>query len=241
MSTRGAPASARAWQRAEILDLLAGVIAALLLVVTLAGLTGPARLLLTMAFTFFVPGRAIVTNWSRMAGWSDIAMSIALSLGALTLLASVSLWARMWHPLGLFQSEAVASLAGLAVAFARRRAQASESADPVPPRPRPRQASAGQGSVRPGPRYGLNGQVPPRPGPRSAPGNRVPPRPGPRYGPAGQVPPRPSPRSAPEERVPPRPGPRYPPPGQAPPRPGSRYPQGGRVPPPPRPRPDERY
>jgi hypothetical protein len=231
MSTRGAPASARARQRAEILDLLAGVIAALLLVVTIAGLTGPARLLLTVAFTFFVPGRAIVTNWPRMAGWSDIAMSIALSLGVLTLFASVSLWARMWHPLGLFQSEAVASLVGLGVAFTRRRAQANEPTDRVPPRPRSRQPSAGQGPPRPDP----------RPDPRSAPGNRVPPRPGPRYGPAGQGSPRPSARYGPVGQAPPRPDPRSAPEDRLPPRPGPRYPQGGRVPPPPRPRPEERY
>jgi len=196
MSTRVAPASARARQRAEILDLLAGVIAALLLVVTLAGLTGPARLLLTVAFTFFVPGRAIVTNWSRMAGWSDIAMSIALSLGVLTLFASVSLWARMWNPLGLFQSEAVASLAGLGAAFARRRARASEPADLVSPRPR--QPSAGQGSPRSGPRYGPNGAVPPRPDPRYPPPGQASPRPSPRYPQGGRVPPPPKPR--PDER-----------------------------------------
>src|SRR6185437_11736124 len=118
MST-GALGFARSGQRAEVLDLLAGVIAALLLVVTIAGLTGPARLLLAVAFTFFVPGRAIVSNWSRMAGWSDIGMSIALSLGALTLFAAISLWARTWHPLGLFQIEAAASLIGLGVAVVR--------------------------------------------------------------------------------------------------------------------------
>src|SRR5690348_15960617 len=224
MSARGARTSTpQAWQRAETFDLSAGVVAILLLALIVLGLTGPVRLLLTAAFTFFVPGRAIVSNWPRMAGWSDIAMSIALSLGVLTLFASVSLWARMWHPLGLFQSEAVASLVGLGVAFTRRRAQANEPTDLVPPRPRSRQPSAGQGPPRPDP----------RPDPRSAPGNRVPPRPGPRYGPAGQgsprpsarygpagqVPPRPDPRSAPEDRLPPRPGPRYPPPGQAPRRP----------------------
>lgn len=131
MSTDGVLALASARQRAEVLDLLAGIIAILLLVLVFVDLTGPARLLLTVVFTFFVPGRAIVSNWSRMAGWSDIGMSIALSLGALTLLAVISLWARVWHPLGLFQFEAVASLIGLGVAIARRRASASPPVERV--------------------------------------------------------------------------------------------------------------
>ncbi|MGH3249875.1 MAG: hypothetical protein ACRDOI_27255 [Trebonia sp.] len=134
MSTHGTLASARARQRAEILDLLAGAIAIVLLVLAFVELAGPVRLLLAVAFTFFVPGRAIVSNWSRMAGWSDIGMSIALSLGVLTLFATVSLWARTWHPLGLFQIEAVASLIGLGVAVARRRARVSAPPGRVPPR-----------------------------------------------------------------------------------------------------------
>jgi hypothetical protein len=127
--------SAWARQRAEILDLLASAIAALLLVAALLDVGGPARLLLTVLFTFFVPGRAIVSNWSRMAGWSDLGMSVALSLGVLTLFASISLWARIWHPLGLFQLEAVGSLIGLGVALARRRALAVASENRVGSRP----------------------------------------------------------------------------------------------------------
>jgi uncharacterized membrane protein HdeD (DUF308 family) len=131
MSTDGVLAPASARQRAEVLDLLAGSIAILLLVLVFVDLTGPARLLLTLVFTFFVPGRAIVSNWSRMSGWSDIGMSIALSLGVLTLFAVISLWARVWHPLGLFQFEAAASLIGLGVAIARRRASASTPVERV--------------------------------------------------------------------------------------------------------------
>jgi hypothetical protein len=134
MPIHGALASARAGQRAEVLDLLAGVITIVLLALALVEWVGPVRLLLTVAFTFFVPGRAIVSNWSRMAGWSDMGMSIALSLGVLTLLATLSLWVRMWHPLGLFQIEAAASLIGLGVAVVRRRARASAPSGRVPPR-----------------------------------------------------------------------------------------------------------
>lgn len=238
MSTGGALAAAPARQRAEVLDLLAGVIAALLLALILAGLTGPVRLLLAVAFTFFVPGRAIVSNWSRMAGWSDIGMSIAFSLGILTLFATIALWVKMWHPLGIFEVEAVASLAGICVAVARRRAeQASAPSDPVPPRPAPRHPPVGQARPRPRPGYASGGPTPPRAAPRYPSGDRVPPRPGPRNPPAGEGPPRPARRYPPGGEGPPRPRPRYPSPGESPRFPDPRYPPGGRVPP----RSDERY
>ena len=237
MSTGGALASAPARQRAEVLDLLAGVIAALLLALILAGLTGPARLLLAVAFTFFVPGRAIVSNWSRMAGWSDIGMSTAFSLGILTLFATITLWVKMWHPLGLFEAEAVASLIGICVAVARRRAaEASAPSDGVPPRPAPRHPPVGQARPRPKPRN-ASGPVPSRTAPRYPSGDRVPPRPAPRYPPAGEGPPRPARRYPPAGEGPPRPARRYPPAGEGPPRPGPRYPSSGE-----RPRfPDRRY
>lgn len=110
-----------ALERAEVLDLLAALVAVVLLVLAVADRVGAARTLFTLVFALFVPGRAIVSNWPRMANWSDIGMSIALSLGVLTLLATVTLWARVWHPLGLFQLEAAASLAGLGIAVLRRR------------------------------------------------------------------------------------------------------------------------
>ena len=79
------------------------------------------RLLLALLFTFFVPGRAIVSNWPRVARWSAVGMSIVFSLAALGLLATVTLWLGLWHPLALFIVEAVASLAGLIVGIIRRR------------------------------------------------------------------------------------------------------------------------
>lgn len=102
------------------LDLLAALLAVALL--SASSLNGPAapRILLTVAFTFFVPGRAIVTNWPMMARWSEAAMSMVLSLAVLTLLATVTLWAHAWHPIGLFQAEAGLSLAGLAMGLNRR-------------------------------------------------------------------------------------------------------------------------
>ena len=108
-------------RRTEVLDLLAALVALALLLFVFASGTGTARLLLTLVFTFFVPGRAIVSNWPRLADWSDLGMSIVLSLGTLVLLATVSLWVHFWHPVGLFKLVAVLSLIGLGVAILRRR------------------------------------------------------------------------------------------------------------------------
>lgn len=108
-------------RRAEVLDLLAALVALALLLFVFASGTGSARLLLTLVFTFFVPGRAIVSNWPRLALWSDLGMSIVLSLATLILLATISLWVQFWHPVGLFKLEAVLSLMGLGVAILRRR------------------------------------------------------------------------------------------------------------------------
>jgi len=108
-------------QRAELLDLAGALIAVALLAVVATDQPGPLRMLLTLGFTFFVPGRAIVTNWPRMARWSAVGMSMVLSLAVLTLLATIFLWAHLWQPVLLFQAEAALSLAGLAVGVVRRR------------------------------------------------------------------------------------------------------------------------
>jgi hypothetical protein len=108
-------------QRAELLDLTGALVAVVLLVLVLRDQPGPLRVLLTLGFTFFVPGRAIVTNWPRMARWSAAGMSMVLSLAVLTLLATTFLWAHLWQPVVLFQAEAVLSLAGLTVGVVRRR------------------------------------------------------------------------------------------------------------------------
>ena len=107
-------------QRAQVLDVAAAGSAVMLLIFVLSGQTGEPRLLLTVLFTFFVPGRAVVSNWPRMAGWADLAMCIAISLGTLVLLALVTLWLRAWHPESLFTAEALLSLIGLGTGFIRR-------------------------------------------------------------------------------------------------------------------------
>jgi uncharacterized membrane protein HdeD (DUF308 family) len=102
------------------LDLSAGLIAIGLLALSYLGESGLLRIALTLGFAFFVPGRAIVTNWPRMTSWSKVAMPMVLSLALLTLLATITLWARVWKPVDLFQAEAWLSLAGLCLGTARR-------------------------------------------------------------------------------------------------------------------------
>jgi hypothetical protein len=117
----GTGPSAPAARRAEWFDLAAcGIAVALLLLITV-DFSGALRLLLALLFTFFVPGRAIVSNWPRMAHWSSVGMSVVFSLGALTLLATFALWTGFWHPLTLFVAEAFISLAGISIAIVRRR------------------------------------------------------------------------------------------------------------------------
>ena len=105
-------------QRAELLDLLAVILGAgLIVLVVLQGPTLP-RGLLALGFTFFVPGRAIMTHWPRLDRWSQVGMSIVLSL---SLGARVALWAHYWHPVGIFEAEAVLCLGALVAGLARRR------------------------------------------------------------------------------------------------------------------------
>ena len=110
----------RVTQLDVVLDVSSCLVAAGLLAVSYAGQSGLPRVLLALVFTFFVPGRAIVTNWPQMAAWSDVAMPIVFSLALLTLIATVSLWAHLWYPMDLFQVEAWLSLAGLCFGVARR-------------------------------------------------------------------------------------------------------------------------
>jgi uncharacterized membrane protein len=104
-----------------MLDVAAIVLSIVLVALVFVGWSGPLRVLLTLAFAFFVPGRAIVGNWPRMGQWSEAAMSMVLSLAVLVILTTVMLWIHAWHPLGLFQAVAGLSLVGLIISMARRR------------------------------------------------------------------------------------------------------------------------
>jgi hypothetical protein len=108
-------------QSAEVFDLLAAIMAALLIVVIYLDRVGPGRIVLAAGFIFFVPGRAIVANWPRMARWSEVAIPMVLSLAVTGLVATVSLWAHLWRPLQIFEIEAWLSLAALVFAITRRR------------------------------------------------------------------------------------------------------------------------
>jgi hypothetical protein len=107
-------------QLGDGLDLLAALITVGLLVLTHAGRSGIPRTLLTIGFACYVPGRAIVSNWPLMARWSQAAISIIFSLAVLGLAATITLWAHYWHPVGLFQVEAVLCLAALCLGTVRR-------------------------------------------------------------------------------------------------------------------------
>jgi peptidoglycan/LPS O-acetylase OafA/YrhL len=120
-------------QRAELLDLLAVILGAgLIVMVVLRGPTLP-RGLLALGFTFFVPGRAIMTHWPRLDRWSQVGMSIVLSLSVLSLVAMVALWAHYWHPVGIFEAEAVLCLGALVAGLARRRWKPADDSDHAGP------------------------------------------------------------------------------------------------------------
>ena len=125
MSNQVARRPATPRQQSDLLDLLAILIAGGLVALTVAGHPSTPRLLLTLAFTFFVPGRVIVANWPWVARWSEAAMAVVLSVTVLSLVAAVVLWAHEWHPVGLAQIEAVVCIAGLITATIRRRVRPS--------------------------------------------------------------------------------------------------------------------
>ena len=79
------------------------------------------RVVVGVLFALYVPGRSIVSNWPAMAARSNVAVSVLFSLSVLTLLATATLWAGYWHPLGLLQVECVAAGIALFTALLRRR------------------------------------------------------------------------------------------------------------------------
>jgi hypothetical protein len=106
---------------AELLDFLAVVTAVMLILVVETNRVGAARIVLALCFTFFVPGRAVVANWPRMARWSQAGMPMVLSLAITGLVTTVALWLHLWHPVQIFLAEAGLSLVGLVVSIVRRR------------------------------------------------------------------------------------------------------------------------
>src|SRR6202012_6140353 len=109
-----------AGRRSIRLDAAAGLIALALILLVAVDFSEPLRLVLALLFTFYVPGRAIVSNWPRIERWSGVGMSVVFSLGAFIWLAALALGAGLWHPWPLFLVESVASPAGLGVVWALR-------------------------------------------------------------------------------------------------------------------------
>lgn len=116
---------------AQLHDLsdLAGVVIAVGLIGLVAeGGSGIARIVLALAFVSFVPGRAVVSNWPRLAHWSQFGMSVVLSLAILTFVATAALWVHAWHPVGLFLIEASLSTVALVAGMLRRHQYAGDEA-----------------------------------------------------------------------------------------------------------------
>ena len=108
-------------QWAEVLDLVAAIMAVSLIAIIYLNRVGAGRIVLVLGFIFFVPGRAIVANWPRMARWSEAAIPMVISLAVTGLVATVSLWVHFWRPLQIFEVEAWLSLAALVFSIMRRR------------------------------------------------------------------------------------------------------------------------
>lgn len=83
-------------------------------------------------FVLFIPGRAIVSNWPEIAVRSVTAVSILFSLALNTLIATVALWAHVWHPAVIIEAECALAIAALVVGILRRHA----TAEPHTPAPR---------------------------------------------------------------------------------------------------------
>ena len=66
------------------------------------------------------PGWAVVANCTPKMRASRTALPVLVSVTLLTAMATVTLWLHVWHPLQLFDVEAGASIALIAVAAIRR-------------------------------------------------------------------------------------------------------------------------
>jgi uncharacterized membrane protein len=115
------PGPSRDGVRANLLiDCASLLITVFVLVESVAHNYGPARSVGAALFLAFIPGRAIVTNLPLRLRGAQTMLSVVLSLALLTLLATVSLWSHLWHPLALAQAELIGSLVLLTFARGRR-------------------------------------------------------------------------------------------------------------------------
>jgi hypothetical protein len=89
--------------------------------------SGSPRVLLALAFTVYVPGRAIVANWPTARARSEFALPIPLSLSVVTGVAVLSLWLRAWNPEAAFAVVGGASVVALLWAIRHRSFEPIES------------------------------------------------------------------------------------------------------------------
>ena len=107
-------------REARVIDALCAVVTGALLTLTVVGWVGLARVLLAFAFAVYVPGWAVVTNFMPKTRASRAALPVLTSLTVLTAAATFTLWLHAWHPMQLFDIEAVASIAMMSVGAIRR-------------------------------------------------------------------------------------------------------------------------
>ena len=112
--------SRRAFDAFDLLDLVSVAVTATVAVAVLTQDESAVRAVAASLFTLFVPGRAVVTNWPGIAQRAHVAVSVFFSLVLLTFFATVTLWLRYWHPLGLLVVECLVCIVALFVGILRR-------------------------------------------------------------------------------------------------------------------------
>jgi uncharacterized membrane protein len=113
------------------------LVAALVLVFLVAfDVHGTGRVLLTVIFVSYVPGRAVLTNWAVARDRSDVALPVVLSFAIFTVPAVVILWLHLWAPIELFYVVAVASVGALGIAVLGRTRSAIDRQRGAPGRDR---------------------------------------------------------------------------------------------------------
>jgi uncharacterized membrane protein len=89
------------------------------------------RAVVAVAFSLFIPGRAVVSNWPTLAVRPHVALSIVFSLSILTFVSTVTLWLNYWRPLGLLEVESGVVVVALFVALGRRRRDEQRRTSPT--------------------------------------------------------------------------------------------------------------
>ena len=104
----------------DLLDACSLVVTLALVLVVALDVAGTERLMLALVFATFVPGWALVTNWSTMVRRSRVAIPVAFSLALTGLAATVTTEPHLWDPVALFYVEATASAGSIAFHVQRR-------------------------------------------------------------------------------------------------------------------------